>query len=121
MSTLPCCATTATAPVCDTIGIRASTGRRQLLVFARWCRDIARWLVPSVLLALLPKCPACLAAYVATGTGSGLSLTTATSMRMLLIMLCVATLSSLAVQRGHRCLTLVLLGRRSLGRRQSNA
>jgi hypothetical protein len=37
----------------------------------------AGWLIPAVLLPLLPKCPACLATYIAIAAGFGVSLTAA--------------------------------------------
>jgi hypothetical protein len=48
----------------------------------------AGWVVPSTILALMPKCPVCLAAYVAVGTGFALSATVAAFLRMALIALC---------------------------------
>src|SRR5262249_36500177 len=69
--------------------------------FARWCRDTAGWALPSTLLVLLPKCPACLAASVAAWTGLGLSLSTATHLRTALLALCMTALLYLAVR--HLC------------------
>ncbi len=52
--------------------------------------------VPGVLFALIPKCPACLAAYVAVATGVGLSFPTAEWLRWLLLTLCGAVLGFFA-------------------------
>lgn len=59
-------------------------------------RDVAGVIVPGVMLALIPKCPACLAAYVAVATGVGLSFTTAEWLRAVLMGVCGAALGFFA-------------------------
>jgi hypothetical protein len=65
-------------------------------IFVRRFIEVAGWIVPSTILALIPKCPACLAAYIALWSGIGLSLSAAMYLRMSLLVLCVALILFLA-------------------------
>ena len=98
-----CCAIPKSGSSRQTIAARISDGAwrkrrtsRRFLDFAGL--DFARWMIPGVILALLPKCPSCLAAYVAVGTGVGLSISSAAYLRMALLILCVASLSYMAAK-----------------------
>jgi hypothetical protein len=75
---------------------------RQTPTRGRTVREVFAWALPSAVLVLVPKCPACLAAYVAVWTGLGLSLSTATYLRWALLFLCVASLLFLIVNRLRR-------------------
>lgn len=66
----------------------------------------ASWLIPSVILTLLPKCPACLVAYIALGTGLGLSFSTALYVKTLLVILCVLALLYSAARHLPRLISL---------------
>jgi hypothetical protein len=67
---------------------------------ARRSGEIAGWIVSSAILALLPKCPICLAAYLMMATGISISVAAAVSLRAFLVVVCVSSL--------------VLLGRRHI-------
>jgi hypothetical protein len=66
-------------------------------------REAIAWLLPIATLAFIPKCPACVAAYVALWTGLGLSFSAAAYLRGALLLLCIASLLLLIVkQLGRR-------------------
>lgn len=69
---------------------------------ANRCCETGGGILAGAILVLMPKCPACLAAYVAAGTGLGLSLTSATYLRTSLLVLCGTSLLYLAVGRIRR-------------------
>lgn len=66
------------------------------------CREATHWIAPSVGLALIPKCPMCVAAYVAAISRVGISMPVATGLRLGMVTLCVATLLLMAARAGGR-------------------
>ena len=84
---------------CCQIKTRAGDNARRPAPRLRRGGEIAGWIVPSATLALLPKCPSCVAAYVALATGIGISLPTATYLRAMLVVLCVASLVFITARR----------------------
>jgi hypothetical protein len=78
--------------------VQTADGGARPLTLARRSLDMARWMVPGAVLVLLPKCPACLAAYIAIGTGFGISISTATYVRLLLVIVCITSLLLLAAR-----------------------
>ena len=97
----PCCDGVSTSSS-HKAGARVAIGDPRAPTLKRRCLDVAGWIVPSGILAQLPKCPACLIAYLAIGTGIGISMSTAIYVRMALVLLCAASLSYLAASRGRR-------------------
>jgi hypothetical protein len=75
---------------------------RKTPTWARRVRAIFAWVLPSAILVLVPKCPACLAAHVMLWTGLGLSFSTATYLRWVLMFLGAASLLFLIVKRLNR-------------------
>ena len=79
----------------------AETRQRRPGIFARIWSGI-QWLFPAALLALTPKCPLCVAAYLALFTGVGISVTTARWLQVLMLVLCLASLSYLTIKLMRR-------------------
>ncbi len=61
--------------------------------------EIAGWIIPSATLALLPKCPACVAMYVALFSGVSVSFASASIVRTSLLVLSLTALFCLALMR----------------------
>jgi hypothetical protein len=74
-------------------------------VSARALGRRAGWLLPGAALVLMPKCPACVAAYVAMGTGLGLSLGAAAALRSVTVALCLVALTFLVARAVRRWVT----------------
>ena len=70
---------------------------------------IARWVVPGAVLALLPKCPACVAGYVAVATGVSLPFAAASFLRILILIVCTAALLFAAARQVRRILNSPIL------------
>lgn len=64
----------------------------------RRAAGVAGWILPGALLLLMPKCPACLAAYIALGTGLSLTVSMAGYVQTGLMVICSIVLTLLAVR-----------------------
>ena len=87
---------------CCQIETRGAGNTRRPASRLRRSGEIAGWILPGATLALLPKCPVCVAAYVALATGIGISLPTATYLRTMLVVLCMASLAVIAARHLRR-------------------
>jgi len=65
-------------------------------------REVAGWIIPGAILALLPKCPLCLAGYAAVWTGIGLSFSAVTHLRAVIMILCVGVILFLTAKNTGR-------------------
>ena len=65
---------------------------------------LLQWALPITTLALIPKCPACIAGYILLFTGIGLSFPAAAAVRWSLIALCTAALAYLLLRATTRAI-----------------
>jgi hypothetical protein len=68
----------------------------------RAVKNSASWIIPGVMLALLPKCPLCLAAWFSLVLGIGISASAATALHTTLITLCLLIGITCLVRHIHR-------------------
>jgi len=92
MSACPFCI--AAEPASDGTADRSRTAgsNRRSSRFVGRGFQLVNWLVPGMILAVVPKCPMCFAAYAAGVTGLGMSISTATYVRLLLVTVCLGSL-----------------------------
>jgi len=93
MNSVHCCRQNSRAGI---DGRRQRTWRSQV-------KEAFGWVIPGALLALLPKCPLCLAAYVALGTGFTMSFSSAHMLMRALTALSIGTLALLAIRCVVNC------------------
>jgi len=87
------------SPHCCQRKLHASRDTRQQRPWLPRAREVAGWIVPGALLALMPKCPMCLVAYVALCSGLTMSCSSAHILIRLLTALCLGTLALCVVRR----------------------
>jgi hypothetical protein len=80
--------------------------QRKLSAWMRRVREACAWIMPTAVLVLVPKCPACVAADVMLWTGVGLSFTAAAYVRWGLLSVCIAALVFVALERFGRRLSI---------------
>jgi len=81
----------------------AGDDARQPKTWMRRVKGAAGWILPGTLLALMPKCPMCLAAYVALFTGFTMSGSSAHILMRALTTVCISTLALCVVRRVVSC------------------
>ena len=90
-------------PHCCQRELNTSRDARQQRTWLRQGREAAGWIVPGTLLALMPKCPMCLVAYVALCSGLTMSCSSAHILMRLFTVLCIGTMALCVVRRVVNC------------------
>jgi hypothetical protein len=82
-------------PFCDNDSVSSVT--KQTRVLGRAWRG-TQWIAPTAVLVLIPKCPLCVAAYVALSTGISITVGTARCIQILALAICVMSLAYLVAR-----------------------
>ena len=78
--------------------MRAASGGPHTPSLPRRGAKAAGWVLPSAVMVLMPKCPMCVAAYVAMVSGVGISMTAAAELRVGVLAACGAVLTYCAAK-----------------------
>lgn len=85
---------------------RSPATREKVKVWSRRVTALAQWGMPLATLALVPKSPACVAAYVLLFTGIGLSLAAASAVLWVLVMFSFLAVWSIVIRTARSSLRL---------------
>jgi hypothetical protein len=88
-------------PFCNLDSVNSGGGKRPAGLLRRAWESV-QWLFPATVLVLMPKCPLCVAAYVALFTGIGISVTAARWIQILMLVICLTSLAYLGVRYWRR-------------------
>ena len=91
------------SPHCCQRKLHPCRDARQQRTWLPRVREVAGWILPGALLALMPKCPMCLVAYVALCSGLTLSVSSAHILMRTLTALCIGTLALCVARRVLNC------------------
>ena len=91
-----------TCPHCNPNPQPTAPPRPPTLLHRLW--RTTQFLLPTTLLILMPKCPMCLAAYIALFTGLSIPLTTAHHLQLLTTGVCLTSLTYLTLKLLRRYL-----------------
>jgi hypothetical protein len=97
-------------PFCNLDPAPTSSGAKRPTDFLRRAWRGIQWAFPATLLVLIPKCPFCVAAYVALFTGIGVSVSTARWIQVLMLVFCLGSLAYLVVRYWRRSAKIRLFG-----------
>lgn len=89
-------------PFCNlSSAAKARDGARRPGFLGRVWRS-TRWVFPATVLVLIPKCPLCVAAYLALFTGIGVSVAAARGIQIVTIVACITLLAYWAAMQWLR-------------------
>ena len=78
---------------------------------ARRRHEFAGCMIPAGIAVLIPKCPVCLAAYIALATGVGVSISAANYLRIVLLIMCIASIAFFGSRHARSVLAFVSTNR----------